>query len=188
MYSNLPHKIICVESSLQLVQLYWKNVYSLHCERDRLFLGVSQVAGNAEAVIFVLSMRISSGYLRNKNFIQFQFSDSRLWCILQHSLFPSSVVKLSMCTSFFHYLGKRTEANTEYLLLLPGAYWQSLICISEFAVRCMRLSTLPHSMQLARPPQTTHMLYSCLSFWKEAFPSVAEISWQEMVLVCSSIT
>lgn len=100
---------------------YIEEMYvTLHCERDwRVFLGVSQVAENAEAVIFVLWMGISFGYLWNKSFLQFQFSCSKPWCILQHGLFPGLAAQLPICIFFFHYLGKMTEGNTKYLLLFP---------------------------------------------------------------------
>lgn len=110
----------------------------------------------------------SFGYLWNKSLIQFQFSGSRLWCVLQHSLFLSLAARLPVYTFFFHYLGKMTEGNTKDLLLFPGAYWQRLICISEFIVRHIKVvdSSLLYAFSMPTP-HTTHLPYSCLSFRKE---------------------
>lgn len=94
------------------------------------------------------------------------------------------------CAHFSSTTWERWLKETpKYLLLFPGACWQSLICISEFSVRHTEVVDYLLLPAFGMPtPHTTHMLYSCLSLWKQAFHSVTEISWQGMALVCTGIT
>lgn len=104
-------------------------------------------------------MGISFGYLRNKSFLQLQFSCSRPWCILQHSLFPSLAAQLPKCTFFFPYLGKMTEGNTKYLLLFPVPIARDWFAF--FRVYCKVVDSSLFYAFAMPTPHTTHMLHSC---------------------------
>lgn len=150
---------------------------TLNSERDwRVFLGVSQVAENAEAVIFVLWMCISFGYLWNKCFLQFQFSCSRPWCIFQHSLFPSLAAQLLMYIFFFHCLGKMTEGNTKYLLLFPVSNARDWLAF--FRVYCKAGCWLSSTLCIwhAHTTYYSHALF--LSFFLEI--GISFCIWDEL--------